>query len=273
MKRALIVMLTVLSSVVLVFGDVAAEKKDYSIRLYGLAEQFEWNEYVGGSKLVEESGPLVGFGADLKFCAVEPLWFGLKGEAFFGEVDYDGALQDLDDGTMTEYHSNTEYAGTEGEGTMGVKLSVSDSVYFMPFGGIGIKMWTRTLDTEITDKYMGNYGYEEDWFNMNGILGGTLGFIPGTNTELFVTAEVRPAIHNEMHVDLENVGGPDDLELSPGEETTLYMEAGFNQGMLTASVFYETLKFSESPLDEDFEMMYQPKSDATIIGVKAGVLF
>lgn len=269
--------ITFLFIVLTTYHGLAAEEdgtnRSFYVRLYGIAEQFEWAEYLDGSTLLEESGPLFGVGGELALLVAEPWWVKARSEVFFGEVDYDGAIQNSDDGTIIPYDSTTEYAGVQAEGILTRRCQLNSDVYIAPVCGLGLKMWTRILDTEMTDKYIGTYGYEENWFNLHAIIGGNGGIVLDDGVEMFATVEIIVPVYNEILVDLTNVGGPDDVELEPEGKTGFYVETGVNSGSVTVSIFYEAINFGESPLDKDYNSVFQPKSEARIIGLKAGMVF
>ncbi len=249
-----------------------ARQQDFSIRLYGLAEHFEWKETMHGKQLLKESGPLWGFGGELAAKLAEPVWIEARGEFFLGDVDYDGHLQHKD-GRLTPHKSTTSYNGFKLEGNLALRASASSGNYLKPYLGLGFRGWNRTLGTKLSDRYIGDYGYEERWLTAYGILGLGGAVAASEKASLFATIEAHLPIYNSETVDLENTGGPDDVELEPGKRASLYAEAGINATPITFSIFVETLSFSESDVDEDYRSFLQPKSESTMIGAKFGLVF
>ena len=271
MKIGIISML-ICACAVTSFGITQAKPKTYNVRLYGLVEHFEWEETFNGEKFVEESGPLFGLGGELDFQATDRIWLEGRGEIFGGDVDYDGFIQTFD-GDLVPYESDTTYFGAKFEGDAAYKMPLSDDFYVKPYAGLGVRAWERTLDTGTSDEFIGDYGYVEDWVTIYAIAGLGGGLSLNKDTELFGKIEIHIPIDNTIHDDLSNLGGPSDIELEPGKENSMYADAGINIKMFTASVFVETLKFSQSPLDDKYHAVLQPDSESTMVGVKAGLVF
>jgi len=247
-------------------------EKNYNIRIYGLAENFEWTEYFQGQELLEESGPIFGLGGDLEFKIAGGVWIEGGGEIFAGDVDYDGHIM-TSDNKLIPYDSTTSYEGIKIEGDLAYQHTLPHSSYIKPYAGAGIRAWRRTLDTELSDRYIGRYGYEEDWATLYGILGIKVAMSLSADRFLFAAIEGHFPFENEMSVDLSNQNGPSDIDLDPGKENTWYAEAGFDASPFTVSVFYETLEFSQSPPADDHPRIFQPRSEAEVVGLKLGFFF
>lgn len=243
-----------------------------TVRFYGLAEQFEWTETYQGQQLLKESGPLFGVGCDLSAKLAGPVWIEGRGELFLGGVDYDGVLMSKN-GELTPYTTTTEYAGLKIDGDFAYKMPLTRDIHVKPFAGLGARTWVRTLDTGLSDRYIGEYGYTETWTTIYGIVGFGGGIVTGPKSEIGARIEARIPLSNNESVDLTNQGGPSDLELKPGKKASIYAEASLTVSHLTASLFTETLNFSESALDGRSEAFFQPESESTMVGLKMGLAF
>lgn len=272
MHRILLTLLVAVMALPLCAPAASLSNKVFTIRIYGLAEQFEWKETYQGQQLLKESGPLYGAGADLSARVAGLFWIEGRGELFLGEVDYDGFLMS-EKGELTPYKTTTEYAGMKIDGDLAFKIALSPDIHIKPFAGLGGRSWVRNLDTAWSDRYIGEYGYSESWTTLYGIAGLGGGIKVGRASELSARIEARLPFINEEIVDLTNQGGPSDLELKPGRQASYYAEATLIVSRFTASLFVETLNFSESPLDSREGLFFQPESKCTLIGGKIGLAF
>jgi len=242
--------------------------KRYDVRLYGLVESFDWRETVKGQELVKETGPLFGLGGDVGLGITETVWIEFNGEFFLGDVDYDGFLQGPQG--LTPAKSKTSYVGVKGSADLALKIPITQDVYVKPYAGIGVRAWRRDLDKSLSDSEVGEYGYTETWASVYGLLGVGAGVRLHQDCEIFGNFAVKLPVYNQERVDLSANGGPSDIELKPGKEVSICAEGGLNYKWLTASVFAETLKFSQSDVVDGG---YQPDSKATIVGAKLGLHF
>jgi len=239
--------------------------------VYAHVESFEWKETLNGEQFMKETGPLYGLGADVAVRLSRR--FAVEGnlDFFYGDVDYDGAIQS-EDGSSTPYKTSTEYAGGQIELDLAFKQNLNKYCYLKPYAGLGLRAWQRNLDTKFASS-MGQYGYTENWLTTYGILGLGGGVTLSAKTELFAKAQVKLPIYNRQEIDFSNLGGPSDITLEPGRRTSYSAEAGVTVHWFFASVFYETLKFSQSAPDTETGNFFQPDSEETIVGVKAGYAF
>lgn len=243
-----------------------------SARVFAHLEAFEWTETLQGREFVKETGPLYGLGGEMELRLGRRLLLGLSGDFFAGEVDYDGAIQQLD-GTFTPAESTTTYVGMNGAVRIAAPYVIAERVTLKPAAGLGLRAWERTLDTGFDSRYIGDYGYIEDWFAAHALFGATLEFTVSPVTTLFLAGEVRLPLWTAENIDLSNVGGPDDVELEPKAQPTVFVEAGVRHKKLFASAFVESLDFDESDYDSNYGQYLQPKSEATIAGGRVGLWF
>ncbi len=272
MKKTILTIAIIAWTIIGSWAAGTGTNKTFTSRLYGFAEQFEWEEHLDGRQLVKESGPLFGAGGELGFQIANPVWLEGRGELFLGDVDYDGSIM-TKKGEFIPYKSTTKYVGIKIEGDAALRLPVSHTVYIKPYAGLGIRVWRRTLDTKTSDTQIGKYGYIEDWVTAYGRLGCEGGITISGASELFARIEWRLPIDNSMTVNLTNAGGPSDVDLEPGERASFYAEGGINATPITVSVFIETLEFSQSSLDAKYQGALQPESESTMIGAKLGLTF
>ena len=81
-------------------------------------------------------------------------------------------------------------------------------------------------------------------------------------------------IDNRVIYDFSDLGGPDDTHVEPGKKASSYFEAGIRFKNVTVAGYYEQMKFSKSDTaDADGVLVFQPESEAKIIGLRAGVVF
>ena len=234
--------------------------------LYGHVENFEWKEFDDdGSRILKESGPLFGIGGSLDFDTRKGIHLEGLGDAFFGRVDYDGATQAGDPLT-----SETEYAGLLAEANVVVPLNIGPSFTVSPYGGAGGRMWRRELEDSGEAS-----GYVEYWSTFYGTLGIRAAARISAKAELYGKAAVKMPFYNQVSYDFSNIGGPDDVEVEPGKKAGPYAEIGVTIGNFMLAGFYEQMKFDKSDQAEigDDIIVWQPESEATIFGVRAGVTF
>jgi hypothetical protein len=232
--------------------------------LYLFAQSFTWKEFLGNATLLEESGPLYGFGCSGKLGGdiSQPFAFHYKVEGFMGYIDYDGQTQ-----TGTPLTSDTRYLGFKTELGGGWNIFAGESGFsFEPFAGLGYRWWLR----DITDSSSGiGYGYEEIWRSYYGRLGIRGEKESSGQFKIFMEAAAIIPFYNENVVNLEDFG-LGTVTVEPGNVISLWAEAGLKFKKFRFSVFYEGLRFSESDIQEGF---YQPKSEADIYGVNMGFTF
>lgn len=272
----LFLQITIVSSIF-----AASSNKRFQAGVYGHTEHFKWEEFDdNGDKLLKETGPLFGIGGlfevHLKRWGKQshfPVWSKSliiegKGEIFLGDVDYNGALWD-----GTPYKSTTSYTGIKSECDIAFQFLLAKNFYLKPLGGVGIHGWLRELDNE-GDR---NHGYDEQWVTifLIGGIEGTIIINHQARVEAFGKLAVRMPAYNKETIDMSNLGGPSDIKLEPGgtwEKPSIYFETGMKIKMFHISLSYEQLKFSKSEINYDYGI-YQPKSEAAILGLKAGIVF
>ena len=242
-------------------APLAAAAND--VEIYGRYEQFTWEEFVEGERILKEDGPRLGAGIRGTVHDFGRWRLAARGEATLGRVDYDGETFGGDPVT-----ANTDYFSMRGE-LDSIFRPVAEGVQFHPRLGIGARYWLRRIAEGDTDEG----GYDENWFTLYVKFGAQLVWTITPETKLFAGFSRRPAIYNKTHYSIE-LEDDETFSLEPGREATWEVEAGLQHGTVRVTAFYETLDFSESdsrvvpPLE-----VFQPKSEGSIAGVQVGLVW
>jgi Autotransporter beta-domain len=242
--------------------------------VYLAVDSFTWKEFASdGSRLLKESGTLYGAGFIYQkefenHVAVRPVV-----ELFGGKVDYDGRACDLT-GSCQPAMSDVDYFGIKLEGDVGRIFRPEESFSIEPFGGLGLRVWTRGINNGTAANGSATSGYKEDWAAFYARLGLRAGADLSSKTRLFAEAGAKLPLYNENTARVSDIGLGPDVTLHPGKQASFFAEAGITVKRFTASVFYDGLRFSQSStVINGFIAAYQPRSTADIYGVKLGVVF
>jgi hypothetical protein len=239
--------------------------KQKSGRAYLGVENFQWEEFAAEDQLLKESGPVFSLGGRFAMPLSPTLNLLADGRLFYGEVDYDGAVIGLD-GSSVPYNSETTYAGLEAEADLARPIPTRSGLTWSPFAGVGLRAWDRSLDT--SGGSTGDFGYDEYWLSAYVSIG-----LEARSGRFFGRVQVLAPFYNRETVDLGNQGGPDEMDLEPGEEVSWGGEIGAEFNRYFVSLYVQTMKFSESDTDDETGIFYQPESDMQIIGLRAGMAF
>ncbi len=246
-----------------------ATEKTWHLGVHGWVEQFEWEEFFDGEKLLTESGPRVGGGVDFSFLLSGPLWAEGSGEAYVGEVDYDGGVQSSD-GDWEPYRSDTSYSGMRAEGALALDAFAGRPVAVVPLAGLGFDAWKRSLDAPLLEE-QGRYGYDEDWAVAYGWAGVRVRLSPREDLHLRGQFAVRLPLATGVDADLRNVGGPSSVTLEPDGRPSVRGDVSVQIAWFEIGAFYETLEFDASPVENYGGDVFQPESKARMAGVRAGL--
>lgn len=235
-----------------------------SFEVFMRLEQFTWEEFVDGERLLKEDGPRVGIGLRGSLQEYERMRLDMRADGFLGRVDYDGRTFAGD--PIVE---NTDYLGVRGELDAVVEPGRTSAVRLHPRFGIGARYWLRRLAKGDTDAG----GYDEGWFMLYARLGADLVWQPAPDTRFFIDIARRPAIYNRTWYNI-RIQDEETFTLEPGRDWTWDVEAGWVTDRYRFSVFYETYAFkqSDSKLFPPLEV-FQPKSDGRSAGVQMGVMW
>ncbi len=237
---------------------------DTETDIYLKIEGFTWKEYDGGgSQLLKESGLINVVGGSVRSEMEGAPILRAKAELFGGTVDYDGQTQ-----TGTPAKTDTNYAGLKVEGSLGWKFVVTEKASLEPFAGFGYRWWQRDIQNTVYAA-----GYEEIWSSFYVQLG-----VHGDHTfseqlKAFAEAGVKLPVSNRNKVDLQVIG-LSTVTVKPGNEASVFAEAGLKWTSFKASLFYEGMRFSKSdPVTVSNYQVWQPESRADILGVNVGMEF
>lgn len=237
-----------------------------TVDVYGKLGRFSWEETLNSSRLLQESGVLYIVGGRLKLKPPVPVWCEGIAECFGGNVNYDGALQDVHDGSLTPFLSETRYVGALMGFNLGLEQAVSQDARISPYAGLGARLWRRSLGEGSP------YGYDEDWTAVHGALGCLADARLGKSFLLYARAEFRLALATNVRVSLAIPGGTRAIDVEPGKDTSAYLESGVELRRVLIAAYYETYRFDESPQDARTKL-FQPRSTGDQIGIKAGLTF
>lgn len=249
-----------------VFADESA--------VYLAVDSFSWKEFNGdGSRLLKESGTLTGAGFIYRkefesHVTVRPLV-----ELFGGKVDYDGHACRLS-GSCQPSTSDVDYFGIKLEGDIGRIFRPEESFSLEPFGGLGLRVWTRDIKNGSAADGSATAGYREEWVVFHARFGLRGDLDLSSRKRLFAEAGVKLPLYNENTAKVSGIGLGPDITLHPGKQASFFAETGITVKKFTASVFYEGLRFSQSStVNNGVIAAYQPRSTANIYGVKLGFVF
>lgn len=236
----------------------AAENYAENYDVYLQVQSFTWKEFINGSEILEESGPIYALGG-LARLENNSLTFRARGEVFGGSIIYDGQTQ-----AGTPVESDTVYAGIKLEGDVGWKKLVEDKASIEPFAGIGFRVWNRDIQSTSNAT-----GVTEKWTSTYARLGLRGDSALSDKLTVFAEGGMKFPFYNSNSVD------DDDISLEPKSRVSGFAEAGLKWNKLWASIFYEGLRFDKSevePIGGGWGV-YQPKSEADIFGLNAGYSF
>jgi hypothetical protein len=239
----------------------AAVPKDER-ELYVSVADYGWREIdpVDGSRLMTESGALLGLGFSYEHAFEDKINLKLGIELFGGNVDYDGQTQ-----AGVAVQTDTTYLGLKLKGDVGGNYVLSPKWTVKPFLGLGLWTWTRTASDSIAADGTIAYGYSEDWMVFHFRLGVQSAFQLSDSSRFFVEGGMKLPIYNENYAHIDS-----GITINPGKKVSYFAETGVRTGKVKFSLFYDGLRFSLSSPVNGF---VQPESIADMVGVKVGVLF
>lgn len=225
--------------------------------LYPFIQQFTWEEFSNGSKLLKESGPQYGVGGDISIALLRgdagDLTVRGKQELFGGNVNYDGQLND-----GTPHSTDVNYLGTLSEVDLGWAFPVLN-VMVEPYAGLSYRWWQRDLQ--------GSYGYVEQWSSASVLLGIRSQHELAQDAQFFVAGAAKYPFYNRNNVDFPGIG---EVELSPGSEWSVVADSGIRYRNVYAAIYYENYIFPKSSVEHG---LYQPRSESQIYGLRVGWAF
>ena len=222
-------------------------------------ENYRWSEYgSNGSRYLTESGlrEFIGYRRVDQYAAGATT---LQGRVYFGDVFYDGQLQD-----GTPYTATTGYTGFSLEQS---RVFEGDSA--VPHGelGFGLDYWQRVLDKG------GSAGYTEDYLALYvraGLAAGNTHFGWYGNAGLKYPLTVNETVQAYPL---------DTLQLYPTPALSLYAELGQGYGDWRWALYYDSYRFEQSPVvlatigGVPYDYYVQPKSVMDRIGVRFSMTY
>jgi hypothetical protein len=237
--------------------------------VYLKVDDYRWSEYNNGVRLLQESGILVGPGFSYwkefsNHVTLKPL-----AELFVGNVDYDGATQNGSPVT-----TKVGYAGVKMQCDAGRKFGVGEKSFLEPFGGLGLRAWSRDLQDSTTSSGTAATGYKEVWISAYTRVGVRGGLPISEETRFFAEGGVKLPFYNKNSVYFNDGNNNPDFTLYPGLQSSLFGEAGVTFHHFKASVSYDGLRFSRSHnVNTSIGSAYQPRSSGDLLGLKLGASF
>jgi len=235
---------------------------EYSV--YGKVESFTWKEYDGSSQILKESGPLYGLGVSSAFNPMSQLKVRGKAEILGGQIDYEGQTQ-----AGAPANTNVNHVAVKVEGTAGWQFPVEKDITVEPFLGLGYRWWIRDLNDSDTA-----LGYVEKWRSLYTKAGVRGDYSVSKDLSAFAEVGAKLPVYNSMTVELSKFG-LSDIDLKPGKKASAFATVGVRYSLFTASVFYEGMRFSKSPMKDigGGLAVFQPESKANIYGLNVGIAF
>lgn len=230
---------------------------------YAKVDYFTWSEYLNGARLLKESGPLFGVGGTVKFYPSRQLTLKAKAEFFTGQVNYDGQTQD-----SRPVDTDTIYLGFKTEGDVGWQFQ-SGKGAIEPFVGLGYRWWLRAIQSNGFA-----IGCTERWRILYTRLGIRSAYAISRTRGFFTEVGVKLPLISENEADL-CVVGLGKPTVRPRQKASLFADVGIRISRFKASLFYEGMRFRESPIVKvtDTVGVFQPETKADIFGIKLGMNF
>jgi len=246
--------------------------------LYPSVQYFTWEEFLGGSRLLKEEGPLFGIGGGVRLDLYRKgLLLNVKGEMFGGNVGYRGQTQNLDNAAQNGRPLKTDvtYFGTKLESDIGWRMATpAGSVE--PFAGIGYRWWLRALENSTAIDTNGSSfpvgGYTEWWHSVYTRLGLRWDLAVENDHILFAEAGGKYPFLNRNIADFPGAGT---VTIEPDPRWSVFAELGARYGRFRPVLFYEGFRFGQSPPVQIGvnRFLIQPKSASDIFGLNLGWAF
>ena len=222
------------------------------------AAAFDWREFDDqGVRLLKESGPLFGLNLGYKQYG-RRLGSSFGVGVFGGRVNYDGQTQSGIPAT-----TRVIYTGLEGQGNLLARCEPVRHLALEPFIGLGGRLWDRSIQDQGELE-----GYTERWMSFHGRAGLGVTYDFDRDWRAFAQAGFRLPLYTVQNVDLSKFGDGS-INLHPRQQPSPFVETGGRWKLLFVSVFYETLRFDKSDVEQD--VIYQPESRSDSYGLRVGL--
>lgn len=243
---------------------------------------FQWEERVGGVRLLKEDGPLFGVSGGFRMdllpaVAGQTMTLSVAAELYGGVVSYDGHAQSdtpkYDNRPLT---TDVGYIGGHGGFDLGWMVPFRKS-RLGPLAGLDYRLWVRDLrdgtaiDTEGVPFLVS--GSTEFWQNVTLRLGLRWEEIPlGGEWRLFVEGGAVYPVYTANQIDVADYGS---VTIKPEGEWSARGELGIRRNNLRFAVTYEGLRFGRSPtvVITPVKGYFQPESSGDVVGFSVGYCF
>jgi len=214
-------------------------------------EYFVWREYVDGEQVLEETGGRIGVEFAGKSNPERGGVVAFRTKLYYGQVDYDGQLQD-----GTSYQTETVYAGWLLEGGGGCRIPLNEHQALDLMGRLGMELWLRRLDPD------GSAGYDEYWLPFYLKVGAEVAAI--ADKGWMAGLGLKVPLYTAETVDLDRQGGGT-ITLNPKPRLSPYFEGGYKYKAFSVLGYFDSYWFNESDPDGG---IYQPESLSLQVGVR-----
>lgn len=244
-------------------GGVSSGEKSRYIVIYGLVENFIWQERFSGEKVLEENGLIYGIGFNAKLVYPSRETLNARWELFLGNINYDGSIQ-----TGEKAVTSTDYLGIRVEADKGFYKRLGNKVFIEPYFGGGYRWWLRNINDGQTATGINAAGYTELWQTLY-LRTGVRGEINRENSlKPFGAIGINFPVFTTNNVHLSKVDSTlPDVTLNPRGQVSFNAEAGIEKGRLQLLLFYDQMRFAKSAA---VSRIFQPESKANIWGIRVG---
>jgi hypothetical protein len=240
---------------------------------YFTVQSFDWREFAQDMRAVRETGPLFGIGVVYPVDLGNSFFLRPTAELFGGSVDYEGHACDIFGTNCEAADTTVSYFGVQIQGDLGRSFPAG-SAFFEPFAGLGLRYWRRDIDSGATASGVPTSGFTEDWVSLYARAGLRGRIVLSGKDSVFIVAGAKLPFYTQNTAYTSSVGQGDDLVMKPGSQVSFFAETGVELGRLSASVFYDSFRFPQSPsVANGLAEGYQPKSTMDLYGLKLGWTF
>lgn len=227
-------------------------------------QQYTWEEFSDGRRLLKESGQLVSGGLLVGAGSDHSLTLRARGELFGGVVDYDGETQAPD---PVPVETEVNYLGVRTHFDLGYRVP-SGELRIEPFGGLGYRWWLRDLEDSRASTGQRVSGYTESWLSWYGRLGARGSYLTSAGLSLFAEGGALYPFYTGNTVDFVGEGK---TTFRPQGRLSGFAEAGASWRELRLSLYYEGFRWGRSPVKlVGIQGFLQPESTSDILGLSLG---
>ena len=231
---------------------------------YLSVQQYTWEEFNNGRRLLKESGQLVSGGILVGVSTDFSMTLRAKAELFGGMVDYDGETQAPN---PLPVETEVNYFGVRNEVDFGYRAPLGD-LRVEPFAGLGYRWWLRDLEDSTASTGQRVSGYTENWLTGYGRLGARGSYQTTAQLSLFAEGGALYPFYTGNTVDFVGSGK---TTFRPRGRVSGFAEAGAVWRQLRLSFYYEGFRWRESPVKTvGASGFLQPESTSDVFGLSVG---